>query len=103
MPTNRIRSQVSAEPLLRLMMMLREQSKAEVLLLRLLQPLLMSLMMLMTLLITLMMFSDAFIFGGLVWFVRLEFCLRVLGVMRASNWRLALLISPSTGAPHGTG
>ena len=55
---------MSAEPLLRLMM-LREQSEAEVLLLRLLRllrPLLMLLMMLMTLLITLMMFSDSFIF-----------------------------------------
>jgi len=50
-------------------MMLRKQSETEVLLLRLLRPLLVLLMMLMTLLITLMMLSDSFIFGGLVWFV----------------------------------
>jgi len=26
-----------------------------------------------------------------------------LGVMRVSNWRLVLLVSPSAGAPRGTG
>jgi len=80
------RSQVSAEPLLRLTM-LREQSEAEVLLLRSVR-LLMLLMMLMTLLITLMMFSDSFIFGGLVCLVRLD-CFCLLCSWRPRRWDLA--------------
>ena len=96
-------------------MMLRKQSEAEVLLLRLLRPLLMSLVMLMTLLMTLMMLSDSFIFGGLVRFIcsfrsfacsdrrdrddgYLARCVRRTGDL--SCWPLCPLALPAAQAGH---